>query len=92
MTKKTLDELRFERDEAQKKKMQAQHQLNRLENRKAYLEKGERAKRTHELCNIGGAVEHFMPMTIGMDNVAAYEFMERLAALPDVQKFLQDWR
>ena len=30
---------------------QEQHKLERLENRKKYLEKGERTKRTHRLCN-----------------------------------------
>ena len=30
------------------------HKLERLENRKKYLEKGERTKRTHRLCNLGG--------------------------------------
>ena len=33
---------------------QEQHKLERLENRKKYLEKGERTKRTHRLCNLGG--------------------------------------
>ena len=32
------------------------HKLERLENRKKYLEKGERQKRTHRLCNLGGTI------------------------------------
>ena len=47
MTKpKALDQFRAERQLAQE-----QHKLERLENRKKYLEKGERTKRTHRLCN-----------------------------------------
>ena len=47
MTKpKTLEQLRAETQLAQE-----QHKLERLENRKKYLEKGERTKRTHRLCN-----------------------------------------
>ena len=51
--KKTLDQLRLEKERAELRLAQEQHRLTRLENRKQYYEKGERAKRTHELCNIG---------------------------------------
>ena len=52
MTKlKTLDQFRAEKERAEKKIEQEQHKLERLENRKKYLEKGERTKRTHRLCN-----------------------------------------
>ena len=52
MTKpKTLDQLRAEKERAETQLAQEQHKLERLENRKKYLEKGERTKRTHRLCN-----------------------------------------
>ena len=55
MTKpKTLDQLRAEKERAETQLAQEQHKLERLENRKKYLEKGERTKRTHRLCNLGG--------------------------------------
>ena len=42
MTKpKTLDQLRAEKERAETQLAQEQHKLNRLENRKKYLEKGE---------------------------------------------------
>lgn len=45
MTKpKTLDQLRAEKERAETQLAQEQHKLNRLENRKKYLEKGERRK------------------------------------------------
>ena len=48
MTKpKTLDQLRAEKERAETQLAQEQHKLERLENRKKYLEKGERTKRTH---------------------------------------------
>ena len=51
MTKlKTLDQLRAEKERAETQLAQEQHKLERLENRKKYLEKGERTKRTHRLC------------------------------------------
>ena len=58
MTKpKTLDQLRAEKERAETQLAQEQHKLERLENRKKYLEKGERTKRTHRLCNLGGTIE-----------------------------------
>ena len=51
MTKpKTLDQLQAEKEQAETQLAQEQHKLERLENRKRYLEKGERTKRTHRLC------------------------------------------
>ena len=51
MTKpKTLEQLRAEKERAEIQLAQEQHKLERLENRKKYLEKGERTKRTHRLC------------------------------------------
>ena len=62
MTKpKTLDQLRAEKERAETQLLQEQHKLERLENRKKYLEKGERTKRTHRLCNLGGTVESLAP-------------------------------
>ena len=58
MTKpKTLDQLRAEKERAETQLAQEKHKLERLENRKKYLEKGERQKRTHRLCNLGGTIE-----------------------------------
>ena len=46
MTKpKTLEQLRTEKERAETQLLQEQHKLERLENRKKYLEKGERTKR-----------------------------------------------
>ena len=45
MTKpKTLEQLRAEKERAEIQLAQEQHKLERLENRKKYLEKGERQK------------------------------------------------
>ena len=62
MTKpKTLDQLRAEKERAETQLAQEQHKLERLENRKKYLKKGERTKRTHRLCNLGGTIESLAP-------------------------------
>ena len=45
MTKpKTLEQLRAEKEQVETQLAQEQHKLERLENRKKYLEKGERQK------------------------------------------------
>lgn len=47
MTKpKTLEQLRTEKERAETQLAQEQHKLERLENRKKFLEQGERKKRT----------------------------------------------
>ncbi len=51
MTKpKTLEQLRAEKEQVETQLAQEQHKLERLENRKKYLEKDERTRRTHLLC------------------------------------------
>ena len=54
---KNLEQLRAEKEQVETQLAQEQHKLERLENRKKYLEKGERTKRTHRLCNLGGTIE-----------------------------------
>ena len=49
---KTLEQLRAEKEQAETRLAQEQHKLNRLENRKKFLEQGERKKHTHRLCNV----------------------------------------
>lgn len=56
----------------------------RLENRKQYYEKGERAKRTHELCNIGRTVESLAPVFNGLPRQEMYELLETVFSLPEV--------
>ena len=62
MTKpKTLDQLRAEKERAETQLAQEKHKLERLENRKKYLEKGECTSRTHLLCQT----------CVGLDDSAA---------------------
>ena len=61
---KTLEQLRAEKERAETQLAQEQHKLERLENRKKYLEKGERTKRTHRLCNLGGTIENMAAVNV----------------------------
>ena len=76
MTKpKTLDQPRAEKERAETQLAQEQHKLNRLENRKKYLEKGERQKRTHRLCNLGGTIESLAPEVKDLTRTEMTELM-----------------
>lgn len=89
--RKTFDQLRSEKERAESQLAQAQRRLTRLENRKQYYEKGERAKRTHELCNIGGTVESLAPVFKGLPKQEMYELLETVFSLPEVQHTLRSF-
>ena len=50
MSQENRTSLQKQIEEAETKIKQLEHQNTRLENRGRYLQKGERAKRTHHLC------------------------------------------
>ena len=56
---KSKEELIEEKNEKELEILE--HQKQRLENRIEYLTKGDRAKRTHRLCEKGGAIESVCP-------------------------------
>ena len=80
-----LVRLREKRDEAGRKCEQAEHNLQRIENRKKYLEDGERKKRTHRLCVRAGALESMVPELKGMTDAEFFTLMENVTALPEFQ-------
>ena len=83
---KTLEQLRAEKERAETQLAQEQHKLERLENRKKYLEKGERTKRTHRLCNLGGTVESLAPEIKDLTRTEMTELMEHIFSLSEVQR------
>ena len=87
MTKpKTLKQFRTEKERAETQLAQEQHKLERLENRKKYLEKGERTKRTHRLCNLGGTIESLAPEVKDLTRTEMTELMEHIFSLSEVQR------
>ena len=87
MTKpKTLEQLRAEKEQVETQLAQEQHKLERLENRKKYLEKGERTKRTHRLCNLGGTIESLAPEVKDLTRTEMTELMEYIFSLSEVQR------
>ena len=87
---KTLAELNAEKENIERQLAQEQHKIQRLENRAAYYEKGDRHKRAHRLITRGAAVESVAPQTKDLSETAFYAFAERVFALPDAQRLLTD--
>ena len=83
---KTLDQLRAEKEQAEAQLLQEQHKLQRLEQRKKHYEKGERKKRTHRLCNLGGTIESLAPEFKDLTRTEMTELMEYIFSLPEVQR------
>ena len=86
MNPKTLEQLRADKERTEKELEQETHKLQRLENRKKYYEKGERSKRTHRLCNLGGTVESLAPEFKDLTRTEMTELMEYIFSLPEVQR------
>ena len=70
--------------------MQEIHKLERLDNRQSNYEKGQRAKRTHRLCNIGGAVESIIPEIKELSKSEIYFLMEEIFSLDLVKSTVQN--
>ena len=81
-----IEKLRREQEAAEKKIEQYKHQIQRLENRKKYYEDGERAKRTHRLCNLGGTIESIAPQVRDLTRTEMTELMEYIFGLEEVKR------
>lgn len=87
---KTFAELNAEKEKVERQLAQEQHKIQRLENRAAYYEKGDRRKRAHRLITRGAAIESVAPQTKALSETEFYAFAERVFALPDAQRLLTD--
>ena len=74
----------------EQEKAQAEHRSQRLQNRERYLSEGARKKRTHHLCNMGGAIEALCPQIAALNKADFYRVMKRIFALSEVQDILLD--
>ena len=82
MHEKEIEKLQAEKEEVERQLAQEQHKIQRLENRAAYYEKGERRKRAHRLITRGAAIESVAPQTKDLSETAFYAFTEQVFALP----------
>ena len=87
---KTLAELNAEKDKIEQQLAQEQHKKQRLENRAAYYEKGDRRKRAHRLITRGAAIESVAPLAKALTETEFYAFAEKALALPGVKGLLME--
>ena len=89
MSQENRTSLQKQIEEAETKIKQLEHQNTRLENRGRDLQKGERAKRTHHLCDMGGAIQSISPEADRLPKTQVYCLMERVFALPEVHRLVR---
>ena len=90
MHEKGIEKLQAEKEKVERQLAQEQHKIQRLENRAAYYEKGDRRKRAHHLITRGAAIESVAPLTKVLTEIEFYAFGEQVFALPDVQRLLTE--
>ena len=90
MHEKEIEKLQAEKEKVERQLAQEQHKIQRLENRAAYYEKGERRKRAHRLITRGAAIESVAPRTKELGETGFYALAEQVFALPDAQRLLME--
>ena len=90
MHEKEIEKLRAEKEKIERQLVQEQHKIQRLENRAAYYEKGERRKRAHRLITRGAAIESVAPQTKALSETKFYALAGQVFALPDTQQLLTE--
>ena len=90
MQEKEIEKLQAEKEKVERQLAQEQHKIQRLENRAAYYEKGERRKRAHRLIARGAAIESVAPQTKALSETKFYALAEQVFALPDTQQLLTE--
>ena len=90
MHEREIENLQAQKENIERQLAQEQHKIQRLENRAAYYEKGERRKRAHRLITRGAAIESVAPQTKNLSETAFYAFAEQVFALPDTQRLLTE--
>ena len=88
MHEKEFKKLQAEKEKIEQQLAQEQHKVQRLENRAAYYEKGDRRKRGHRLITRGAAIESVAPQTKDLSESAFYAFAEQVFALTDTKRLL----
>ena len=88
MHEKEIEKLQAKQETFERQLVQEQHKIQRLENRAAYYEKGNRRKRAHHLITRGAAIESVAPLTKAMTETEFYAFAEKVFDLPEVKGLL----
>ena len=86
MHEKEIEKLQAEKEKVERQLAQEQHKIQRLENRAAYYEKGDRRKRAHHLITRGAAIELAKALT----ETEFYAFAEKVFDLSEVKGLLTE--
>lgn len=84
-----LTRLRAEKEEAERKRDQAQHQADRYANQITYVQNRTRSQRTHHLCIIGGKVESVAPIFRELTETEIILLIDQIFDLPQVQALVR---
>ena len=87
---KTIVELNAEKEKIEQQLTQEQHKKQRLENRIAYCERGDRTKRAHNLIVRSADMESIAPLTKLLTRAEFYVFAEKIFDLPEVKGLLME--
>ena len=87
---KTIAELNAEKEKIEQQLTQEQHKKQRLENRIAYYERGDRTKRAHNLIVRSADMESIAPLTKLLTRAEFYAFAEKIFDLPEVKGLLME--
>ena len=90
MHEKEIEKLQAEKEKVERQLVQEQHKIQRLENRAAYYEKGDRRKRAHHLITRGAAIESVAPLAKTLTETEFYAFAEKVFDLPEVRGLLTE--
>ena len=87
---KKIEKLQAEKEKVERQLAQEQHKIQRLENRTAYYERGERRKRAHRLITRGAAIESVAPLAKALTETEFYTFVEKVFDLSEVKGLLTE--
>ena len=90
MHKIEIEKLQAEKGKIERQLAQERHKIQRLENRAAYYEKGDRRKRAHHLITRGAAIESVAPLTKTLTETEFYAFAEKVFDLSEVKGLLTE--
>ena len=84
-----IKEKNGERERLEAEIEQLEHQSNRIRNRMDRIVERERRRRTHHLCNMGGAIESLLPEADALSGEQFYKLMKKVFELPQVQLLIR---
>ena len=90
MHEKEIEKLQAKQEMFEQQLAQEQHKKQRLENRIAYYERGDRTKRAHHQIVRSADMESIAPLAKLLTRAEFYAFAEKVFDLPEVKGLLME--